>query len=86
MDANKSTLCDMVGIITFYMFSPARRERVMTGDLPNDFLRFNASGGTPAGQTPGMVPVMYPGTFLPAQQIPTGRLSITVVQVYYNPS
>lgn len=63
------------------MFFAARRDRVMTGDLPEDFLRFNAQGGTPVGQAPGMVPVMYPSTFLPVQQVPTGRLSITVVQV-----
>ncbi|XP_048579129.1 toll-interacting protein B isoform X2 [Nematostella vectensis] len=52
------------------------RSRVLTGDLPDDFLRLSA----PA-QGPGGAPVMYmPPGFMPMQQVPVGRLSITVVQ------
>ncbi|KAK3720315.1 hypothetical protein QZH41_020400 [Actinostola sp. cb2023] len=53
------------------------REKVMTGDLPDGFLRFNVQ----PVQAPGMVPVMYPpNAFMPMQAAPCGRLSITVVQ------
>ena len=59
---------------------------MMTGDLPDDFLRM--SGGSNQGSYPytrPMVPVQqlyYPqGAFVPYKAQPSGRLSITVQQV-----
>ena len=61
------------------------RGNIMTGDLPQDFLRLGPPASQMAAQ-PGQVvgfPQMYytnPAPFMPLQQ-PVGRLSITINQV-----
>lgn len=59
------------------------RGNVMTGDLPEDFLRISPAmnQAVPAGQMP--VQYFQPTAFMqPYQQPPSGRLSITVQQVF----
>jgi len=58
----------------------------MTGDLPEDFLRISPgmNQAPPPGQMMPVQPLTYyqpTGFMQPYQQLPSGRLSITVQQV-----
>ena len=63
------------------------RANVMTGDLPEDFLRLSPAmnqAAHPSGQMVPVQPLTYyqPGGFMrPYQQQPMGRLSVTIQQV-----
>ena len=79
------------GINLCYFFytegTNSSRGNVMTGDLPEDFLRI--SPGMNQAPAPGQMMPVQPLTYFqptafmqPYQQTPLGRLSITVQQVF----
>ena len=78
-----------IELLLIFLVLESSRRNVMTGDLPEDFLRLSpamnqAPQSTGRGQMVPVQPVTYyqpTGLMQPYQQLPMGRLSVTVQQV-----